>query len=319
MITVFLFIAGFLFILKGAALLVDGASALAKKMRVSDLVIGLTVVAFGTSTPELVVNIFASIKNEGVDIAIGNIVGSNIANILLILGIAALIYPLSVQKNTKWKEIPFSFLAALGLGIMANDALIDKENFSIISRIDGLILLAFFIIFLYYTFGIARSGDVSLAVETKSLSTKKALLLVTIGLVGLVLGGKWVVDGAIFIASYFGVSSSLIGLTVVAVGTSLPELATSAVAAYKKNTDIAIGNVVGSNIYNIFWILGLSAVINPLPFKTQYNFDVGIMILASFLLFSFMFTGKKNVLERFEGAVLIFLYLAYVTVLVIQG
>lgn len=319
MFSIILFIIGLVFVIKGADFLVNGASSLAKKLKVSELVIGLTIVAFGTSMPELTVNIFASISGE-TDIAIGNILGSNIANILLILGISAMIYPLKVTSGTVWKEIPLSLMAAVTIGLMANDFLIDQNNFSALTRIDGLVLIGFFIIFIYYTFGIAK---IATGNETVGNFKEKGLFIsssfIFLGLFLLVIGGKWLVDGAVQLASLWGVSSSLIGLTIVAVGTSLPELATSAVAAYKKNTDIAVGNVVGSNIFNIFWILGVSSVIKPLPFQLSSNFDIGATIFASLLLFIFMFIGKKHILERWQGLIFLFVYIFYVSILVVNG
>lgn len=317
-LTYFLFVLGFFVLIKGADLLVDGASSIAKKLNVSDLVIGLTVVAFGTSTPELFVNIFASIQGN-TDIAIGNILGSNIANILLILGISAIIFPLKVQNNTVWKEIPFSLHAVLVLGILANDKLIDQQVSSELTRGDGLILLGFFMIFMYYIFGIAKESNSTHDKEFKQLSNFKSIIFVLLGLTGLVIGGRWIVHGAVEIANNFGMSQSFIGLTVIAIGTSLPELATSAVAAYKKNTDIAIGNVVGSNIFNIFWILGISAVIKPLPFHPSNNVDIGMTIIASSLLFAFLFTGKKHLLERWEGMMFVLMYIGYIIFLIIRG
>lgn len=314
-----LFFVGFAALIKGADLLVDGASSLARRLGVSALVVGLTIVAFGTSTPELIVNIFASIKGN-TDIAIGNILGSNIANILLILGISAVIYPLAVKKGTVWKEIPFAFLAVIVLALMVNDAFIDNGLFSGLTRIDGFILISFFIIFLYYVFGISKAEPAD-AVETTPLihSLWRSSLMVGGGLVGLVVGGKWIVDGAVAIATGLGVSEALIGLTVVAVGTSLPELATSAVAAYKKDVDIAVGNIVGSNIFNIFWVLGVSAVIRPLPFSQTLMSDVFITVIATFLLFASLFIGKRHILERWQGIGFIVLYVGYVTYLVIRG
>lgn len=318
MLTYFLFIFGFFVLIKGADLLVDGATSVAKRLNVSDLVIGLTVVAFGTSTPELFVNIFASFQGN-TDIAIGNVLGSNIANILLILGIAAIIFPLKVQNTTVWKEIPFSLLAILVLAVLANDELIDQKSSSELTRSDGLILLGFFIIFIYYIFGIAKESNTNHNKEVGHLSNFKSIAFIVIGLTGLVLGGKWIVDGAVEIAKDLGVSQSLIALTVIAIGTSLPELATSSVAAYKKNTDIAIGNVVGSNIFNIFWILGISSIIKPLPFHSSSNADITMTIIASILLFAFLFTGKKHLLERWEGGMFILIYLAYIVFLIIRG
>jgi cation:H+ antiporter len=310
-------IVGFVFVIKGADLLVEGAGSLAKKFSVSDLVIGLTIVAFGTSMPELAVNIFACI-NGNTDIAIGNILGSNIANILLILGISGMIYPLVVTKGTVWKEIPLSLLAAFLLGIMANDILIDGAVKSELSRIDGLVLLSFFIIFLYYSFSISKriEGQESL-IPKKKHNIRTISYMILTGLFALISGGKFVVDGAVEIATALGISQSTIGLTIVAVGTSLPELATSAVAAYKKNPEIAIGNVVGSNIFNIFFILGISSLIKPLGFGAKSNLDIGVLILSSIILFIFMFTGKRHKLDRWEAGLFLIIYAAYICVIIL--
>lgn len=318
MMTYFLLIIGFIILIKGADLLVEGASSIAQKLNVSDLVIGLTVVAFGTSAPEMFVNVFASIEGNS-NIAIGNILGSSIANIFLILGVSAMIYPLAVKNNTVWKEIPFSLLAALILGILANDYLIDHKASSELSRSDGLVLLGFFIIFMYYIFSIAKKSEHILKEESPQISNFRAVAYILLGLSGLVLGGSWIVNAAVKIASQFGVSEYLIGLTVVAVGTSLPELATSAMAAYKRNTDIAIGNVVGSNIFNIFWVLGISAVIKPLPFQPSGNSEIAMTIVASILLFLVFFVGKKHVLEKWQGALFLLLYAGYTSFLIIRG
>ncbi len=314
-----LLVVGFVLLVKGADWLVEGASSVGRRLRVSDLVIGLTVVAFGTSAPELFVNLAASIKGNAA-IAIGNVVGSNIANILLILGVASLIYPLAVGKGTVWKEIPLSLLAAVLLGVMANDRWIDGGQENVLGRIDGLVFLAFFVIFIYYTAGIAkRIEGMEEVVPQKQFSVPRSALMIGVGLAGLVLGGHWVVEGAVHIAERAGVSQSLIGLTVVAVGTSLPELATSAVAAYKKNVEIAVGNVVGSNIFNIFFVLGISAVVKPLPFAKGGNLDIGMAVLASLLLFVCMFIGKKHLMERWQGAVFLAMYAGYIGWLVHRG
>ncbi|MFZ2146545.1 MAG: calcium/sodium antiporter [Sedimentisphaerales bacterium] len=309
---------GFVLVIKGADLLVDGACALARKLSVSDLMIGLTVVAFGTSLPELAVNVFAGLKGS-TGIAIGNILGSNIANILLILGISGIIYPLTVTKGTVWKEIPLSLLAAVLLGILANDRFIDNADISALTRTDGLILLSFFVIFIYYTLGTAKriEGSESLF-PVKKRSIKKISIMIAAGLLVLILGGKFVVDGAVELATAFGISQSTIGLTIVAVGTSLPELATSAMAAYKKNPEIAVGNIVGSNIFNIFFILGISPLIRPLPFGSQSNVDIGVLILASVLLFLFMFTGKKRKLDRWEAGLFLAIYTAYICFIILN-
>ncbi len=319
LISFLIFIFALALLVKGADFLVDGASSIAKRFKISDLVIGLTIVAFGTSMPELVVSLFASLQGN-TEIAIGNIIGSNIANILLILGVSAIIYPLSVTKGTVWKEIPFSLLAVVMVGVMANDALFDKTGFSALTRTDGLAMLGFFAIFMYYTFGIARQGQdraEAESVEQRPLGT--SILLTIVGLVLLVVGGKLGVDMAVKIALGFGLSQALVGLTIVAVGTSLPELATSAVAAYRKKSDIAVGNVVGSNIFNVFWILGLSSTISPLPFKPEANVDILVSIGAALLLFVAMFVGKRHHLERRDGVIYLLVYFAYIAYLVVRG
>ncbi len=311
MLPYFQLIFGFIIIIKGADFLVDGSSSLARRLKISDLAIGLTVVAFGTSTPELFVNVIASLKGN-TDIAIANVLGSNIANILLILGVSSIIRPLSVTKGTVWKEIPFSLLAAIVLGLMANDRFIDKNGVSILTRIDGLVLMSFFVIFLYYSFSIAKEIDgMDNQIPSKEYGLMKSVLRVALGLAGLTFGAQWVVDGAIRLALKFGISQTLIGLTIVALGTSLPELATSTVAAYKGNADIAVGNVVGSNIFNIFFVLGVSGTINPIPFHGRNNIDIGMVIFASLLLFTFMFTGKKRSIDRWEGILSLVLYGVY--------
>ncbi len=313
---ILLVLIGFVLVIKGADLLVDGACALARKLSVSDLMIGLTVVAFGTSLPELAVNVFASIKGS-TDIAIGNILGSNIANILLILGISGTIYPLIVTRGTVWKEIPLSLLAAFLLGILANDRLIDNDGSSALTRTDGLVLLSFFVIFIYYTLGIAKRIEGSEALyPVKERSIKKTSIMIVAGLLALISGGKLVADGAVDLATALGISQSTIGLTIVAVGTSLPELATSAMAAYKKNPEIAVGNIVGSNIFNIFFILGITSLIRPLPFAAKRNLDIGVLILANILLFLFMFTGKKRKLDRWEAGLFLIIYSAYILFLI---
>lgn len=311
------FFLGLILLVKGASYLVDGASSLAKKLGISTIVIGLTIVAFGTSAPELIVNLIASLKGN-TDIAIGNIIGSNIANILLILGFSAVVYPLVVKKSTTWKEIPLVFLAVVVVTLMANDTLIDRHSVSVLTRIDGFLLLVFFVIFLYYTYGISKV-DVSYHKDINIYSTFVSLIMIIGGLSALTLGGRWLVESAIIFARALGASEALIGLTIVAVGTSLPELATSVMAAYKKNADIAVGNIIGSNIFNIFWILGISAVIHPLPFSSFLNFDLLVIIFTTLLLFIFMFIGKRHLLERWQGMVFVGLYVVYIGYLIIRG
>jgi cation:H+ antiporter len=315
-----LFVLGFVLLVKGADFLVRGASAAAKRLGVTELVIGLTVVAFGTSTPELAVNVLAAVRGTG-DIAMGNAVGSNIFNILVILGISALIFPLTVTRGTVWREIPFTLLAALVLAAMANDVFLDGSVGSMLSRVDGLVLLCFFAIFMYYVFTIAKARDSS-ALETHSRpngSIVKAAGLVVLGLAMLVIGAKWVVDGVVVIAESVGVSRRVIALTIVAAGTSLPELATSAVAAYRRNSDIAVGNIVGSNIFNILLILGVTSVIRPVSIGAGVNVDIAVMTLATVLLFVFMFTGKRRQLDRWEAALMLVLFAGYLTFLLAKG
>jgi cation:H+ antiporter len=314
-IEIFWLVLGLGLVVLGSNWLVDGAASLARKMDVPDLVIGLTIVAFGTSSPELTVNLVASFRGS-TEIAMGNILGSNIFNILVILGLSALIYPVAVQKNTVWKEIPYSLLAVVILGVCANDVFIDKAPASILSRIDGIILLGFFTIFMVYTFVLAREGNQGDDQgNTRVYSTWVSLLLVVVGLIGLVAGGRWMVNSGIEIARVAGISESIIGLTIMAIGTSIPELATSAVAAWKRNSDIAIGNIVGSNIFNIFMVLGTSAIIRPLPVQATSNPDILVTLMATFLMFLFVFLGKGHKIGRIEGGVFIFLYLAYMTFL----
>lgn len=319
MLTIFILLTGFVFLLKGADALVEGSSTLAKRLGVSDLVIGLTIVAFGTSAPELFVNLLASSKDAS-DLAIGNILGSNIANGLLILGISAIILPLQVGKGTVWREIPFALLATLIVGVLVNDTLLGNGTGNFLSLSDGLILLAFFSIFLHYTFSIAKKRNESLEMQVELRhSTLKSIFYIIAGLVGLVVGGQFIVESSIEVATWFGLSQSLIGLTVVAVGTSLPELAASATAAFKGRPEIAIGNVVGSNIFNIFWILGVSSLLSNIRFGDGLNFDLTVAILSAILLFVLMFIGKKHTIERWQGGLMLLGYVAYLVVIVVRG
>lgn len=311
-----IFLLGFVLLILGGNYLVEGASSLAKHFRISDLVIGLTIVSFGTSAPELTVNVVASLKSKG-DITLGNIIGSNIVNILLILGISSIISPISVKHSTVWKEIPLSLLAVIVLFTIANDSFIDNYHDSIISRSDGIILISFLVIFLAYVLSIGRYGRED--VETPKYNKLKSFVIFAFGILGLIKGGDMVVASGVEIARGLGVSEALIGFSLIAIGTGLPELFTSAIAAYKKNSDIAIGNIVGSNIFNIFWILGVSAIINPIPFSLSYNFDISVLAFSTSLLFTFMFTGKKHTLHKLDGFLLLTCYLAYCVFIFIRG
>lgn len=304
---------GLVLLVKGADWLVDGASVLAKKNNVSDLAIGLTIVAFGTSAPELVVNVVAASGNYP-DIVFGNVIGSNNFNLFVILGIAGLIVPLSVQSSTVWKEIPFSLLAAIVLFFLANNYFLAQS--SDLSRYDAIILLVLFLAFLYYVATQLKTDPDAEVVAAKDYSTLKIWGLIIIGLAGLVGGGKLVVDNAVAMAHSLGVSEKIIGLTIVAAGTSLPELATSVVAAMKKNADIAIGNIVGSNIFNILLILGVSGLIRPLAFSSAFNTDIYILAAGTIFLFLAMFIGKKHRLDRWQAFAMLSAYLLYTGYLV---
>lgn len=306
---------GFAALIYGATKLVNAASSLAARMGVPSIVIGLTIVAFGTSAPELVVNVFAATSGS-TEMVLGNVLGSNIFNVLAILGISSMIYPLTVKTNTTWIEIPLSLLAAICVFVIGADLLLDGEQ-NLISRSDAITLLMFFLIFLVYNLYVAKDGGVEEEISTEEYTTTKAVLFIVIGLVGLILGGRLIVTSAVSIAETIGLSERVIGLTVVSIGTSLPELATSIIAVRKRNVDIAIGNVVGSNIFNIFLILGISGTVMPLAISEDSFFDITVNIVAGLLLFIFVFTGKGRQLERWEGMVLVASYIAYLTYLIV--
>ena len=310
-----LLVGGLILLVKGADWLVDGASVLAKKNNISDLAIGLTIVAFGTSAPELVVNAVAASGNYP-EIVFGNVIGSNNFNLFAILGIAGLITPLAVQSSTVWKELPFSLLAAILIFILANNYFFAES--AILSRYDGFILLCLFAAFLFYVATQLKSDPTVEGVENKDYSTLKIWFLIFIGLGGLVGGGKLVVDNAVSIAQTLGVSEKIIGLTIIAAGTSLPELATSVVAAIKKNADIAIGNIVGSNIFNLLLVLGVSSLVRPLEFNSAFNTDLYLLGAGSLFLFLFMFIGKNHQLGRWQAAFLFVTFVSYLTYLVLQ-
>ncbi len=313
MLAYILFIAGFVFLVYGANWLVDGAASIAKKHNISHVVTGMTIVALGTSAPELVVNLVASFRGTA-DVAFGNILGSNISNIFLILGISALIFPLAVNKNTLWKEIPFALLGAILIGVLANDLLLG-DGASIVRRGDGLVLVVFFAFFMVYAFGIAKKKDLVEVPAVKEFPMGMALVMILAGMLALVGGGRWIVQGAGEIAGRFGMSEAVISLTIVALGTSLPELATCVVAALKRNADMVIGNILGSNVFNVFFVLGVSAVIKPLPFNQTLNFDILSGILAVMVLWLFILSSRRKTLKRWHGGVLLAFYVAYISIL----
>ena len=305
-----LLIVGFVVLILGADWLVSGASGLAKRLNVPDLVIGLTVVAFGTSAPELMVNLMAAFNNES-EIALTNILGSNTINTFIILGISALIYPIKSQKSSRQYEIPWSMFAGLIILVMGTECFGLCGGDAIISRLDGVVLLLIFSLFMYYTLKMAKNNTENQEEGFLPMKIWKAVLFIAVGLVALVVGGKVIVINAVSIAQAFGVSQAVIGVTVVALGTSLPELATSAIAAFKKNPDLAIGNVIGSNIFNVFFVLGISAVIRPLPSYSNLWIDASLAALGSLLLLLFVSTNRNKELKRWQGAFFLVCYGVY--------
>lgn len=293
----------------GADMLVDGASSLAKKYNVPSIVIGLTVLSFGTSSPEFFINVFASAHHSSF-ITLGNVIGSNIFNVLLILGISAIIFPLNIKSNTVWMEVPLSLLSALVAVVAANDLFLDN-NQMMISRVDGIMMLFFFIIFIVYNIGIFRKGNSEIDYAIKDLSRKKAWIYLILGLALLIAGGQLIVFSAENFSHSIGIPERVVALTLVSLGSSLPELATSIAAAKKKNIDLAVGNIIGSNIFNIFFILGTSALINPVRVAQSSNQDLFFNVFISILVFIFIFTGKGRRIDRKEGAILVAIYVFY--------
>ncbi len=309
-------IIGLALILIGANALTDGAASVAKRFHISPLVIGLTIVAFGTSAPELTVSVVSALKGSA-GLAIGNVIGSNIFNCLMIVGCTAAIVPIQISKGTLSKEIPLCLLAAIVLFVCANDQLINGLSANSMSRSEGLLLLCFFAIFMGYTFAIAHNGQAEdTAIPT--LSVGRSTLYIIGGLAGLIYGGQCFVDGASGIARSLGVSESVIGLTLVAGGTSLPELATSVVAALKKNPEMAVGNVIGSNLFNVFFVLGCSASITAMPVQGISSLDLGMHIAACLLLFIFGLFFRQRTITRIEGIALVACYIGYTTYLILQ-
>ena len=303
----FLLIVGFAALILGANWLVNGATSIGVKAKLSPLIIGLTIVAFGTSLPEMIVNVFSCIKGSP-GLAIGNIIGSNTMNILLILGVSSMIYPIDVSRISIRRDIPAGFIATFAITLMANDFF--RGTSGTISWVEGLVLLGMGAGYLWLTF--KKSSDDSEDSETQQeLPWGKTILQLVLGIVGLYIGGELVSNNAQKLALSWGMSESTVGLTVVATATSLPELITSIVAALKKNSAIAIGNVLGSNIMNIFMVLGVSALITPLPFDTKMNQQLLILFAANAIMLTTVFTGKGRKISRFEGSILTLGYVAF--------
>lgn len=314
--TVLLF-AGFIILIKGADFLVGGASSLAKRLKISALTIGLTIVAFGTSAPELTVNVFASMNGLN-DAIFGNVIGSNIFNLLFILGVTGAIYPLVVQKKSVKYEVPFSLLGVGLLWLLVNDVQLFGGDVNVLSRIDAGILMIGFLFFMFYIYRSIKT-EIPDEEEIKEYTIPLSTIMVIGGIAGLVGGGYLVTENAVAIAEYFGLSQKLIGLTILAVGTSLPELATSLVAAFKKNTDIAVGNIIGSNIFNIFFILAINGLINPVEFSPVLNIDIMVLAIGTILLMVTMFTLNANKLDRWEAIVLLICYFIYMWYLIVRN
>ena len=315
-VAVVLIILGFVALVKGADYLVDGASAIAKRFGISDLVIGLTVVAFGTSMPEFVVNM-VSVAEGSTDLALTNILGSNIINTFVILGLTALVYPIASQKRSRDFDIPMSIIAGLFVLVFVAVQLPFGEDGKGVGRIGGVILLLLFCYFLYNTFRHAKDHPSEVPSDegqsTKEISIRRALCLILGGLVGLVVGGELIVKSAVDLATRMGVSEAIIGLTIVALGTSLPELATSVIAAAKHNSDIALGNVFGSNIFNVFFVLATSATVRPLPAYDGIELDACMAALGSIIVWMAVKTNKERKIQRWAGALLLIVYGGYLT------
>lgn len=317
--TYLLLLIGFALLIKGADYFVEGASEIAHTLRVSPMLIGLTIVAFGTSAPEASVSFIAAFEGNS-DVAIGNVVGSNIFNATFILGATALVFPLSVQSDTIRKEIPFALLAAVSLLILISDIQLQYSEINLITRTEGMLLLLFFAVFLYYVFEMARNNRGQIEenpIGTGNTPRVKNIVLTIGGLVAIVFGGNLVVENSIQIALSLGMSETLVGLTIVAVGTSLPELVTSVTAAFKKQTEIALGNIIGSNIFNIFFILGASATIHPLAVDPKIFLDMWLMIFVTFLLLILSRTHHR--ISKIEGAILGIIYIIYLAYIIFRN
>lgn len=302
-------LAGLALVVFGADWLVDGSSSIARKAGISEFVIGLTIVGFGTSCPELVVSLTGAFKGLA-DISIGNVVGSNIFNTLLILGLTALIMPIAITEQNRKRDIPITIFVTL---VFILFGLYRKD----ISRLEGILFLALFAVYIYYCFknGNVEGEDDS---EEKQISTFKSVVLVLAGLCGLIFGGRFFVDSATKIAAMTGVSDKFVAITILAGGTSLPELATCVVAAVKKKGQLALGNILGSNIFNILLILGTSAIVTPLSFASMNFVDLGVLLVSSVLVFSAAYTGEKDAIDRSDGIVMLLCEAAYFAWLVIS-
>ena len=311
LLLIFLIIVGFVFLIVGADVLVDGASGIAKKFHIPEIIIGLTIVSIGTSMPELFVSITSAIDGYS-DMAIGNVIGSNLSNLLLILGLSAILRPVVFQKETRKYEIPMCLIFTVILMIFCNTA-------QTITRIEAIVLLGLFCLFIAYTIYMGKKESanevIEIKEEEKENSTLKNIILIVLGIIGLKVGGDFVVNNAVKVAEYFNLSEKIISLTILAIGTSLPELVTSVTAAIKGNSDIAIGNIIGSNIFNMLLIIGVSSFIHPISYNLSYNFDMSILFISTVILALFPIIPPKNEMSRVNGIVYVLLYIAYLGVL----
>ena len=321
-IYILLVLLGFALLVKGADFLVDGASNVAKKFHIPEIVIGLTIVAIGTSMPEMLVSATASVEGHS-DIAIGNVVGSNISNLFLILGICAMINPLIFKKQTKVFENPITMFATMLLLFFSNN-----NNENIITKQEGIILIGFSVLFIIYNMIMAKKGEEFdrenetslIEVETgEKISIVKSILYILIGIIALKFGGDLVVNYSSLIAKEIGISEKIISLTIIAFSTSLPELITSITASIKGETDMAIGNILGSQIFNIFLIIGVSAFLNPINYSLEYNKDMCLLIAGTLLLAWFPFIGVKNQMTRKNGLIYVVMYIIYMSDIVIEN
>ncbi|PYZ92298.1 sodium:proton exchanger [Salipaludibacillus keqinensis] len=317
-----LLIIGFALLIKGADWFVTGASKIAHLLRVSPVLVGLTIVAFGTGAPEATVSVIAALEgNPGV--TVGNVVGSNIINIAAVVGVTAVIFPLKVESQTVRKEIPFTLLGSIAFMALIIDVGVDSEATNLLSRGDGIVLLLFFAIFMYYVFELAmnhRQDEITPGVNERSDAEggwKKNGIITVLGLAAIILGGYWVVESSTEIAVRFGMSETLVGLTVVSIGSSLPEFVTSITAALKKYSDLALGNIVGSCIFNVLFVLGIASVITPLPINTEFFLDVTFMIILTFVLLIFSRTNWQ--VGKGEGTVLVLSYLIYLVYIIMRN
>lgn len=314
-INVVMIIIGFILLIKGADFLVDGSSNIAKKLRIPEIIVGLTIVSIGTSMPELFVSVTSAIGGHS-DMSIGNIIGSNVCNLLLILGLSAVIRSIKFQKQTKYIEIPMCILITVIFMILCNTG-------NKITKIESLLLIILFIIFILYTIFIGLKGSSSNKEEKisnkdiKNISILKNIIYIILGIVGLKFGGDFIVDNSVIIAEHFKISEKIISLTILAIGTSLPELVTSVTAAIKGNSDIAVGNILGSNIFNILLIVGVSSFINPISYNITYNIQLIILLISTMLLSVFSIIPPKNEVSRFNGIIYLVMYAVYLIILFI--